>query len=89
MSFNVAGVSPSDVELILDESFEIMARSGLHCAPSAHRTLETFPIGTLRFSFGWFNTPAQVERALEALREIAAWGAESKMSGGSVDAWTV
>jgi len=75
VSFNVAGAMPSEVALILDESFEIMARSGLHCAPAAHRTLGTFPAGTLRFSFGWFNTSAEVAMALEALRGIAAWTA--------------
>jgi cysteine desulfurase family protein len=76
VSFNVAGAVPSEVALILDESFGIMARSGLHCAPSAHRTLGTFPTGTVRFSFGWFNTPAEVGTALEALREIAVWAAK-------------
>lgn len=86
VSFNVAGAMPSEVALILDESFEIMARSGLHCAPSAHRTLGTFPEGTLRFSFGWFNTSAEVEVALEALGEIAAWAVESDRE--SVKTWT-
>jgi cysteine desulfurase family protein len=74
-SFNIDGAVPSEVGLILDQSFGIMARTGLHCAPSAHRTLGTFPTGTVRFSFGWFNTPAEVEKGLEALRQIAAWGA--------------
>jgi selenocysteine lyase/cysteine desulfurase len=78
VSFNVAGAMPSEVALILDESFEIMARSGLHCAPAAHRTLDTFPAGTVRFSFGWFNTAAEVHRALVALREVALWAAESR-----------
>jgi selenocysteine lyase/cysteine desulfurase len=78
VSFNVAGAMPSEVALILDESFAIMARSGLHCAPVAHRTLGTFPTGTVRFSFGWFNTPAEVQRALEALREVASWAGEGK-----------
>ena len=73
VSFNVADAMPSEVGLILDQSFGIMARPGLHCAPSAHRTLGTFPTGTVRFSFGWFNTAAEVETALEALREIAVW----------------
>jgi len=73
VSFNVAGAMPSEVGLILDESFGIMARTGLHCAPSAHRTLRTFPTGTVRFGFGWFNTPAEVEVALDALREISVW----------------
>ena len=73
VSFNMDGVMPSEVGLILDEKFGIMARTGLHCAPSAHHTLGTFPTGTVRFSFGWFNTPAEVDRGLEALRQIAVW----------------
>jgi cysteine desulfurase family protein len=75
VSFNVAGATPSEVGEILDDSFGIMARTGLHCAPAAHRTLGTFPTGTVRFSFGWFNTPAEVETSLAALRSIAAWAA--------------
>lgn len=73
VSFSVAGASPSEVGLLLDESFGIMARTGLHCAPSAHRTLGTFPEGTVRFGFGWFNTAAEVDAAAAALRQIAAW----------------
>lgn len=76
VSFDVTGAETSEVGLILDQSFGIMARTGLHCAPSAHRTLGTFPTGTVRFSFGWFNEPAEVEKALEALRQIAAWAAK-------------
>jgi len=82
ISFNLAAAVPSEVGLILDQSFEIMARTGLHCAPSAHRTLGTFPAGTVRFSFGWFNTPAEVEIALKALKEIAAWAAKGAMVPG-------
>jgi len=77
VSFNIEGAVPSEVGLILDQSFGIMARTGLHCAPSAHRTLGTFPTGTVRFSFGWFNTPAEVKTALEALRQIAAWSTKA------------
>jgi len=73
VSFNVAGVSPSEVGLLLDQSFGIMARTGLHCAPAAHRTLGTFPEGTVRFSFGWYNTAQEVGRSVEALAEIAEW----------------
>ena len=47
-------------------------RVGLHCAPSAHRTLGTFPTGTIRFSVGWANTEDDVDAALAALREILA-----------------
>jgi len=76
VSLNIAGAVPSEVGLLLDQSFEIMVRTGLHCAPSAHRTLGSFPTGTVRFSFSWFNTPAEVETGLQALREIAAWSAK-------------
>ena len=54
----------------LDAEYEIQTRVGLHCAPSAHTTLGTYPTGTIRFSFGWFNTEADVDAALHALEEI-------------------
>lgn len=73
VSFTVDGATPSEVGLLLDESFGIMARTGLHCAPAAHRTIGTFPAGTVRFGFGWFNTPSEVDAAVAALRQIAAW----------------
>jgi cysteine desulfurase family protein len=89
VSFNVDGATASDVALILDESFEIMVRSGLHCAPAAHRTLGTFPTGTVRFSFGWFNTPVEIEIAIQALRDIAAWAAGASESQAEVvKTWT-
>ena len=56
----------------LDEAYGIMTRVGLHCAPYAHRTLGTFPEGTIRFSFGWWNRAEQVEAAVEALGRILA-----------------
>lgn len=48
----------------------IATRSGMHCAPNAHKTLGTFPTGTVRFSFGYFNTLEQVDTALEALQDV-------------------
>lgn len=77
VSFNLASATPSEVSLMLDESFGIMSRPGLHCAPAAHRTLGTFPAGTVRFSFGWFNTASEIEKSLQALREISAWAARA------------
>jgi len=47
-----------------------MCRPGLHCAPAAHRTIGTFPQGTVRFSFGFFNTEAHADLAAEALRQL-------------------
>lgn len=92
VSFNIAGAIPSEVGLILDQSFSIMARTGLHCAPSTHRTIGTFPVGTVRYSFGWFNTAAEVDVAMDALRQIAAWATSRSRSTeerASVTPWTV
>lgn len=61
----------SETAYHLDADYGIMTRVGLHCAPSAHQTLGTFPTGTIRFSFGWQNTPEEVEAALEALDKLA------------------
>jgi cysteine desulfurase family protein len=91
VSFNIAGATPSEVALILDESFAIMARAGLHCAPAAHRTLGTFPAGSVRFSVGWFNTTAEVDVAIDALRHIARWAeaeATAPIAGNVGDRWT-
>ena len=57
----------SDVAYALDADYGIMTRVGLHCAPNAHKTLGTFPTGTIRFSFGFANTSADVDAALAAL----------------------
>ncbi len=71
VSFNVAGRMPSEVALLLDERYNIACRPGLHCAPTAHRTLGTFPTGTVRFSLGPFNTPDEIERAVQAVAGLA------------------
>ncbi|PUU94485.1 aminotransferase class V-fold PLP-dependent enzyme [Halanaerobium sp.] len=54
----------------LDEKYNVMTRSGLHCAPFAHKTLGTFPAGSLRFSIGYFNTMQEIEHSLNALNNI-------------------
>jgi cysteine desulfurase/selenocysteine lyase len=72
VSLSVRGRDPQSVGAILDERYGIASRPGLHCAPGTHRHLGTFPSGTVRFSFGYFNTPADVDAAARALREIAA-----------------
>ncbi len=71
VSFNIAGMEPSEAGLRLDEEFGIMCRVGLHCAPAAHRTIGTFPVGTVRFGLGAFNTAGEVDRALEAVERLA------------------
>ena len=54
----------------LDDEFGIMTRSGLHCAPLAHKTLGTYPQGVVRFSFGYTNTEEEIDQALEAIKTI-------------------
>jgi cysteine desulfurase family protein len=71
VSFNIAGLEPSDVGLCLDDEYEIMCRVGLHCAPAAHKTLGTFPTGTVRFGLSAFSTHDEVGTALRAVRRIA------------------
>jgi selenocysteine lyase/cysteine desulfurase len=72
VSFNVAGVEPSDVALRLDDEFGVLCRAGLHCAPAAHRTMGTYPRGAVRFGLSYLNTLEEVDAALAAVREIAA-----------------
>lgn len=71
VSFNVAGLEASEVGLRLDDEYGIMCRVGLHCAPAAHRTLGTFPDGTVRFGLSALTTSVQIAQALQAVREIA------------------
>jgi len=72
VSFNIEGKSPSEIALLLDERFHIYCRPGLHCAPSAHRTLGTFPEGTVRFSFSCFNEEEEIEYALMAIHKLCS-----------------
>ncbi len=55
----------------LETEYGILTRCGLHCAPSAHKSLDTFPRGTVRFSLGFANTEADVDAALYAVRKIS------------------
>ena len=70
MSFNLAGLEPSEVAWRLDEEHGLLCRPGLHCSPATHRTIGTFPEGTVRFSLGLFNTEEEVARAVEALESL-------------------
>ena len=61
---------PAELAFRLDEIYGIATRVGLHCAPAAHQTLGTWPAGTVRFSFGVFNTEAEIETAAQAVKEL-------------------
>jgi len=71
VSFNIDGMDPAAVAWEIDERFKIMSRSGLQCAPAAHKTIGTYPVGTVRFSFSYFNTEEQVIQSIEALEQIS------------------
>ena len=60
LSFTVKGIDSSSLAFALDRNFDIAVRAGLHCAPLAHRTLGTFPAGTVRVSPGFFNTRDEI-----------------------------
>ena len=72
VSFNVADFAPHEAASILDDSFGIQARAGLHCAPGAHRWLGTLDGGgTVRFSVGPFTTVSEIDHAISSVRELA------------------
>jgi cysteine desulfurase family protein len=73
LSFNIVGVDCSQVGLRLDEDYGIMCRVGLHCSPATHKTIGTFPAGTVRFGLGALNSAAEVNQALRAVSALA-WG---------------
>jgi len=69
ISININNILPSDIAYKLDNEYEIMVRAGLHCSPLAHKTIRTFPQGTVRFSIGCFNTEEEIKYTVEALKK--------------------
>jgi cysteine desulfurase family protein len=71
VSLTLDSIDPVQVATILDQSFDIAVRSGLHCAPDAHRTLGTLTTGgTIRISAGHLNTDEDIDRCIRALQSI-------------------
>ena len=71
VSFTVDGWEPADLGATLDDAFDVACRTGLHCAPEACDALGTLPYGTVRLSPGFFTTAAEIDDAVEAVRELA------------------
>lgn len=70
VSLDFLDLDNGEVGYLLENAFGIMTRCGLHCAPDAHKTLGTFPTGTVRFSFGYFNTREEIWLVIDAINEI-------------------
>ncbi len=70
VSFNLASHTSSELASRLDVEYNICVRSGLHCAPLAHRTMGTMESGVVRASFSYMNTMEDVDHLLDALKEI-------------------
>lgn len=70
VSFTIEGQQVSEVGLKLEDEYGIMARVGLHCAPAAHKTLGTYPEGTIRFAPGFFTTQDEIKQAISAIKSI-------------------
>ncbi len=72
ISLDFVGQDNAEVAWQLETEFGILTRCGLHCAPSAHKTLDTFPRGTVRFSLGFASSAEDVDGALNAIRQICS-----------------
>lgn len=71
VSINIGDKDTSEISFKLDHKYDIACRSGLHCAPLAHKSLGTLKQGTVRFSMGYFNTIEEVDQVIKAVREIS------------------
>jgi len=70
VSFTIGGKRVSELGLRLDEEFDILSRVGLHCAPAAHRTIGSFPEGTVRLSPGAFTTMEDIKKTMRAIERL-------------------
>ena len=70
ISLSTTQCDPAELAYNLEQTYHIITRVGLHCAPTAHRVLGTYPTGTVRFSFGYHTTPDEVDTILNSLELI-------------------
>ncbi|WP_040214753.1 aminotransferase class V-fold PLP-dependent enzyme [Clostridium polynesiense] len=70
VSITFENFDTSEISFLLDHEYGIMTRAGLHCAPLAHKTLGTYPSGTLRLSPGYFNTEEDIHYTLNSIKKL-------------------
>ncbi len=69
ISFNIKGYDPAEVGFLLDQR-NVCVRAGLHCAPDAHRTIGTYPQGTVRVSPGLLTAEVDIEQFIARLDSL-------------------
>ena len=71
VALNIRDYDSGEVSDALAQDYGIATRPGAHCAPRMHRALGTEQQGAVRFSFSWYNTEAETDQAIRAVRELA------------------
>jgi cysteine desulfurase family protein len=71
LAFNLKNNAPEDTGFMLQEAFQIVTRTGLHCAPLIHQKLGSWPKGSVRISCSWFTTIEEIETLATAIQTIA------------------
>ena len=69
ISFNYKNIDPAEIGFFLEEH-GIKTRCGLHCAPFAHKTIGSFPKGTIRLSLSYFNTIEEIDYTLSVINKL-------------------
>ena len=78
--FNIDKMVPEEVGYALESSYDIMVRSGLHCAPLLLESLGVHPWGTVRASPSYFSTDEEVDSFIDAVKEIVEFFVRKKNS---------
>ena len=73
LAFNIEHISCAEVSMLLERRYDILTRSGLHCAPAAHHVFGTYPFGSVRISLSRFTTGPEIEAAITAIETIASY----------------
>jgi len=71
ISFTIDGADCGEIGYVLESTYGILCRTGLHCAPLAHQAIDTFPQGTVRLSPGYFTGKKDIDFLIDALHEIS------------------
>ena len=72
VAINISDIDSGEITFRLNHEYDIATRSGIHCAPLAHETIGTLKQGAVRFSIGYFNTKEDIQKAIEAVKNIAS-----------------